>query len=170
MAMKRKASFAVFFLVLTTCATAQVIFNISDLGPNLRPVAINARGQVAATGQCLTCGFYLRYHALLWTPGSGLRDLGTLPGGTLLSFAYGMNDLGQVVGLSDTAVTGYYHAFLWSQEAGMQDLETLPGGNSFSVALGTNDRGSVLPLWLAFAAMPSYGMRRTCESTYNRPR
>jgi uncharacterized membrane protein len=40
-------------------------------------------------------------HAVLWsTPTSAPQDLGTLPGGTI-SYAYGINTAGQIVGLSD---------------------------------------------------------------------
>jgi probable HAF family extracellular repeat protein len=56
-----------------------------------------------------------------------MTDLGTLPGGTE-SFAYGINDRGQVVGSSQTA-SGENHAFLWDKGV-MRDLGTL-GGTSF---------------------------------------
>src|SRR6266478_5649820 len=64
--------------------------------------------------------------------GFTIKDLGTLPGGTI-SFAVGINDRGQVVGFSSTA-SAIRHAFLF-EDGVMVDLGTLPGGN-FSVALG----------------------------------
>jgi probable HAF family extracellular repeat protein len=68
-------------------------------------------------------------------------DLGTLPGGSY-STAYGINDSGQVVGIS-SGFTSPYHAFLWEATNGMQDLGTLPGDH-FSWALGINDSGQVV--------------------------
>ena len=68
-----------------------------------------------------------------------MTDLGTL-GGPVRA-AYGINDLGQVVGASETA-SGDGHAFRW--EAGvMIDMGTLPGGTE-SVARGINDLGQVV--------------------------
>jgi MYXO-CTERM domain-containing protein len=67
-------------------------------------------------------------------------DLGTLAGGK--SFAYGINDSGQVVGWSDTA-SGYAHAFIaGANGVGMTDLGTL--GGSASYAWGINASGQVV--------------------------
>jgi probable HAF family extracellular repeat protein len=57
------------------------------------------------------------------------------------SWAYGINDLGQVVGASVTP-TGDVHAFLWTAADGMIDLGTLGGNNS--EARGINDLGQVV--------------------------
>ena len=73
------------------------------------------------------------------SPGA-IKDLGTL-GGTY-SFAYGINNSGQVAGFSTTIADGTYHAFIWDAVNGMQDLGTL--GGSWSVALGINDIGKVV--------------------------
>jgi probable HAF family extracellular repeat protein len=69
-----------------------------------------------------------------------ITDLGTFPGGNS-SYAYGINDSGQVVGYSATA-DGSGHAFLW-QDGTMTDLGTLPG-DSVSNAYGINDAGQVI--------------------------
>jgi probable HAF family extracellular repeat protein len=74
-------------------------------------------------------------------------DLGTL--GALRSLAYGVNDLGQVVGGADPFSTPQpscggcvpEHAFLWKSGA-MSDLGTL-GGN-YSFALVSNNQGQLV--------------------------
>ena len=70
-----------------------------------------------------------------------MTDLGTLGGSG--SWAYGINDAGQVVGESITAADSYsFHAFITgSNGAGMTDLGTLGGG--YSYASGINDAGRV---------------------------
>jgi len=66
-------------------------------------------------------------------------DLGTLGGG--ISNAYGVNDLTQVVGVSQIA-GGFNHGFLWTKPHGMKDLGTL-GGN-FSSAQAINDASEIV--------------------------
>ena len=62
------------------------------------------------------------FHAFLWTREIGMQDLGTLPG-DVASVAVGMNDRGQVVGVSFDA-SGNLRGFLW-QNGTMTDLNTL---------------------------------------------
>lgn len=67
-----------------------------------------------------------------------VTDLGNL--GQPFSFAYGINDTGEVVGYSgDYSVS----AFLWNRSTGMTDLGTLPG-TSESVAYDINNAGQVV--------------------------
>ncbi|MEO8637148.1 MAG: hypothetical protein ABI587_17870 [Gemmatimonadales bacterium] len=61
-------------------------------------------------------------------------DLGTLGGPFQHSVATGLNDLGQVVGWSETGV-GVDHAFLWQQGSGMIDLGTPNGQPSYATAI-----------------------------------
>jgi probable HAF family extracellular repeat protein len=66
-------------------------------------------------------------------------DLGTLGGN--YSAATGINDLGQVVGMSRDA-DGRQRAFLWQPGSLMQDLGTIVGGPN-AEANGVNNRGQV---------------------------
>jgi probable HAF family extracellular repeat protein len=68
------------------------------------------------------------------------------------SSGFWINNLGQVVGCSDTATSENYpctglvpgqHAFLWSKSGGMKDLGTLSGA-TVSGAIGINDNGAVV--------------------------
>jgi probable HAF family extracellular repeat protein len=78
-------------------------------------------------------------HAYLWTLSGGLQDLGDLGGGK--SYAYGINNLGQIVGESYINPTTS-HAFLW-QPGGMQNLGALSGGVR-SIATSINNLGQVV--------------------------
>jgi len=67
-----------------------------------------------------------------------VTNLGTLGGSN--SYAFGINDTGQVVGEAETS-SGNSHAFLWKDGA-MTDLDPLNSGNSFAIDI--NNRGQVL--------------------------
>jgi probable HAF family extracellular repeat protein len=102
---------------------------------------INAAGQVVGTSYGYA-GF--PRHAFLYSPAGGVQDLGSLAGGTGVSYGVALNDKGQVVGSSTTA-TGAYHAFLY-QGGTMTDLNSLlPAGSKISLywATGINDRGQI---------------------------
>jgi len=115
--------------------------------------AINDLGQaVGATGPCgpfntLTGNNLTAIHAVLWQNGKAI-DLGNLGGdGKFLGiFAEGLNDRGQVVGVSDTTGDQSFHAFLW-QQGHIKDLGTLPG-DAFSDAVTISNNGMVLGISL----------------------
>jgi len=77
--------------------------------------------------------------AFFWTREGGMIDIGTLGGDH--SWARAINDLGQVVGSSNTA-SGETHAFLWTEQDGLIDLGTL-GGTSSSAQF-INNLGQVV--------------------------
>jgi probable HAF family extracellular repeat protein len=94
--------------------------------------AINDRNQVAGLFYAnAPSTFPIR--AFL-TKGGALRDLGTLPGGTL-SGAEDVNDAGQAVGWSNCS-TCTEHAFLYSGGV-MSDLGTLGGQTSHAYAINS---------------------------------
>jgi probable HAF family extracellular repeat protein len=102
--------------------------------------AINNRGQIA--------GWFFgtdgRYHAFLTSPGGyAAQDLGSL-GANTNTYAYAVNDLGDIVGSSgvlDNAGIEQSHAFLYTGGQ-MHDLGTL--GGAFSYAYGINDFGQIV--------------------------
>ncbi len=83
--------------------------------------------------------------AFLYQNGT-MTDLGTIPGPSgeeAFSIAYGINNIGQVVG-SSSAMPGNPRAFLY-QNGTMTNLGTIPGGeNGLSVAYGINNIGQVV--------------------------
>ena len=94
-----------------------------------RDVSINASGQVAGTVDVGS-----EDHAFLWS-GRTTQDLGTLGGGQ--SFAFAINDSGQVTGGAYTTGNAEFHAVLWDGTT-IQDLGTLGGGQSFAFAINAS--------------------------------
>jgi probable HAF family extracellular repeat protein len=99
-----------------------------------------AAGGSGICGSAGVQGLALSTHAVIWRDGLP-TDLGSL-GGQMNNLATGINNLGQVVGLSDVSGDTTAHAFLW-QDGVMTDLGTLPG-DVFSVAWGIGGSGQVL--------------------------
>ena len=76
-------------------------------------------------------GLVAGQHAFLYQPGKGMKDLGTLAGGTV-SGAIGINDSGTVVGYSNKKgqpATDFF-AVQWAPGKTIQNLGTLSGGSS----------------------------------------
>ena len=89
-------------------------------------------------------------HAVLWSAGS-VQDLGTLGIGAY-SEAWGVNNLGQIVGYSYIN-GGSYHAFLYSPAGGMVDL-TPTSDTGF--ARDINDAGQVTGYKTAFGGYHAF--------------
>jgi probable HAF family extracellular repeat protein len=114
-------------------------------------LAINDLGQsVGGTGPCAPFNTLVGVnltptHAVLWQNNKAI-DLGNLGGDGMFFgiFAHGLNDRGQVVGVSDTTGDQSFHGFLW-QQGHITDLGTLPG-DAFSLAVTVSNSGLVLGL------------------------
>jgi len=123
-------------------------FVLEDLGTlggkNSYAEAINATGQVVGFSNTPTSGV-LDGHAFRWEEGSGMKDLGTLPGDSF-SGANAINKSGVIVGGS-YSVWGHYHGVLWTETGGIRRIATkpdFPASNTSYNALGVNDIGQVV--------------------------
>ncbi len=99
--------------------------------------SINDVGHVAGVARGKDC----EVEAFFWSPETGMIGLGDLPGGNFYSWARGINNLGQVTGISVSGSGGGWaqEAFLWDRVNGMVALGDLPGGQFISVAYDIND-------------------------------
>ena len=100
----------------------------TQLAPDISPDAINNSGVIAGKR-----GFGVNTEAFVYT-GSALLGLGTFGGKT--SYAFAVNDAGQVVGGS-TDAQEHSHAFLW-KDGIMTDLGTFNGENTAAVDINNN--------------------------------
>ena len=131
-------------------------------GHNAQAYGINNRGQVVGFAEngipdltCLTPFQVLRFDAVIREPNGKLQKLSSLPGDEV-SFAFGINDRGQAVGVSgkcaDTVVppggpdgppTGP-NAVLLERNGTAHRLGSLFEGGAFNVATSINNRGEVV--------------------------
>jgi len=120
--------------------------NLGGAGWNT-PTGINNHGQIVGFSDLPgdDKGQNPNFHAFLWTKEGGIQDLGTLPGDTI-SEATGINDQGQVVGVSCVDISfSNCRAFLWQNDV-MTDLNTLipPGSPLYLISTGDiNDYGEI---------------------------
>jgi probable HAF family extracellular repeat protein len=121
--------------------------NIGGHGWNT-PTSINNQGQIVGfanqSGDLINGNLAFKFHAFFWTKERGMRDLGTLSGDAI-SEALGINEAGQVVGVSYGAGFSHPRAFLW-QDGVMMDLNNLISAGSnltLEVAGDINDRGEI---------------------------
>jgi probable HAF family extracellular repeat protein len=115
--------------------------NPALLGVGNAAFAINDKTQVA--GVSALSGNTVA-HAFLWTRGTGMRDLGTLPG-DVNTAGLGINDQGEVVGPSSDP-DGNLRAYLWNDGV-MTDLNThIPASSPLFLLLASNinSRGEIV--------------------------
>jgi probable HAF family extracellular repeat protein len=134
--------------------------HIGDFPGGLNPFSqandVNNLGHVVGVGSKAK-----NKEAYLWTPQRGLSGLGDLPGGEVYSWALGVNDMDQVVGMSSTGwqhLEVYYgatwtEAFLWDPIEGMKGLGDLPGANTSSSARDVSNSG-----WVCGDSVSSKGL------------
>lgn len=122
------------------------VIDLGNLGEMMwnTPTAINQKGEIVGFASLPSDDpDNPPLRAFLWTRRDGIRNLGTLPG-DVTSQANGINERGQVVGVSCNAAGGC-RAFLWENGV-MKDLNTLvaPGyGDLLTTAQDINDRGVI---------------------------
>jgi probable HAF family extracellular repeat protein len=106
--------------------------------------AINDEGQVVGASQYTASSDpVLQFpppHTFLWQKGT-MTDLGAFPGAKI-SNGLGINNAGQVVGLSTVRGDNDFHAALWSGGV-LTDLGVFPGDTD-SVANAINSRGQIV--------------------------
>lgn len=134
------AFLAITVMVVMPAAAASSRIEIVDLGTLYASdtfsggVDVNERGEDVGWS-----GDGTQLNGFLWTSRDGMISVGSL-GGNRTS-ADGINNHGQVVGLSENGV-GHPRAFLWTLADGMRDLGTL--GGDWSQAYGINEKGQVV--------------------------
>lgn len=81
--------------------------------------------------------------AFYWTPATGIRGLGDIPGGVFNSIAEGVSEDGSVVVGWGQPASGV-EAFRWTAATGLEGLGDLPGGLFSSEASGVSRDGAVI--------------------------
>jgi probable HAF family extracellular repeat protein len=129
-------------------APGQGMRDLGDLGGGHSiAYAINDAGQVVGRSWLATVipEYGIPYRAFLWTSDDGMRNLGSLETGPSASAGYGINEAGQVVGMTDAGPyflgNGPLQAFLWTAADGMEAITPTTG---IHWARGINDRQQVI--------------------------
>lgn len=151
------------FAAAAEAAPAALHYALTDLGTlegDSVAYAINERGHVVGISRPSDH----TSRAWVWKPAAGLAELHGLGGDQ--TFAYGINDVGQIVGGATIDFT--VHALLWDASTTPTDLN--PGPEHFSIAQAVNNAGRVvlqaqkplepgssLMLWDADSGLVDYG-------------
>jgi probable HAF family extracellular repeat protein len=103
---------------------------------------INDLGQVAGGSSIdFSTGEFRRSHAFFWSASSGIVDIGVVnESGN--SYPQDMNNVGQVVGDSETATDTGLVAFSWTRAGGIVNLGAGSQGHSSTAAV--NDNGMIV--------------------------
>ncbi|HKO05962.1 MAG TPA: hypothetical protein VJW51_14490 [Candidatus Acidoferrales bacterium] len=125
--------------------------NLGSLGGHgwNTPIAINNHGVVVGFANSLpdidsSGNLELTFHAFVWTKATGMVDLKTLPGDAI-SEATGVNEAGQIVGVSYGAGFSHPRAFIY-ENGKMTPLDSLSlPGTALQLAItgDINDRGEI---------------------------
>lgn len=115
--------------------TVGTMVDLDPGGTYSEAYGLNDRGDVV--GQHEVAG---GVSAFIWNAATGMRDIGTFPGGGN-SAALGVDRLGRVVGLAINSA-GQRRPFVWTSKSGIQDLGTLGGANG--EAWATNPKGQAV--------------------------
>jgi probable HAF family extracellular repeat protein len=127
-------------------ATTSFYYSVTDLGivfrnyNNFQLKGINAAGQVVGVME-VSGGttFQPRLHAFMWSNGS-LKDL--TPPDSKSSYAYGINNRGQIIGRVQTN-TGDFHFVVWNNDGTVRVLNVLDKGQ-VNLISDINDRGQIV--------------------------
>jgi len=114
-------------------------------GTDALAASINERGQVmgwsyTSSTEPGACGALAALGSFIWDEERGMRNLGNFGGSC--TFAYGLNNNGQIVGYSTPTGDQYSRAFLW-QNGVMRDLGGSLGGNATG-AFAVNEAGQAV--------------------------
>jgi len=115
--------------------TVGTMVDLEPGGTYSEAYGLNDRGDVV--GQHDAAG---GVRAFIWNAATGMRDIGTFPGGGN-SAALGVDRLSRVVGFALDG-SGQRRPFVWTSKTGMQDLGTL--GGAFGEAWATNPKGQAV--------------------------
>jgi probable HAF family extracellular repeat protein len=126
-------------------STTYTLLDMGTLGrgSNSIPYWITESGEVVGvseTGQTDSSGNAI-VHAFRYKPGGMMEDLGTLGGNN--STAFGANEEGKIVGVSDVTGGATSHAVSWHRDQ-ITDLDTLVGSSGYSLAQLLNNRGQAV--------------------------
>lgn len=118
-------------------------------------VGFSENGVVDQNDNCsaVTPGQKMRFDAVVWEPDGQIRELFPLPSDTV-SFALGINDKGEAVGVSGMCsntnippnvnpFASEPHGVLWEKDGTVIDLGNL-GSAAFTVPAAINDQGEVV--------------------------
>jgi len=120
------------------------IHNLQSLPKSIftAALAINDDGEIVGES-VFSYGPPFLSRAFDYTPSGGMKDLGTLTGGTT-SLANAINSGGVIVGQSNAKnFLTEWHAVKWGVTKKIQDLGTLLGG-TYSVAFGINGNSQIV--------------------------